>query len=574
MKRLRIRQTRMNDNRPLASLGAFAALVGLSLLLTACGGAAPAGPSGQGVGPQAPSEGLTGKPKQGGTLVIGVNIDVDSMDPNRTSGIVNQLMWFSIMDMLLYEDRDKKLTPGLAESWEISPDGREYTFKLRKGVKFQDGATFNAEAVKVMFDRIGKPDNVRALAYSYMNAADYAGTDVVDEYTARLRMKQPNNTLLTRLTRGYFSVPSPKAVREMGDQEFAKKPVGSGPFIFKEWVPGDRMVADRWGDYAWPSSIWQEKGPAYLERIVFKIVPENAARAAALETGEIQVAQNLTQQDVARFLTDKKYNVVQAVQQGMAGLLYVNTEKSPTNELVVRQAISHAVNREAIIRTQCSGIPKIARSVLSSSTYGFDESLPDKYPFDQAKARALLDEAGWKPGPDGIRTKGTQRLTLAVPTVAAATGCDTSPSNAVGELVQAQLREVGIEMKIEPLSGPAATEFEIQGKHNMTLGGFINEDPDVVRTQFHSSYIDKKSQPSRFRNPRFDEVLTKQYETPKGPERLKLLQEMQRLVQDNALVVPIYQPVASWTTRNNVGGIWIGSANYYPYFRYAYFFDN
>src|SRR5262249_12320977 len=159
--------------------------------------------------------------------------------------------------------------------------------------------------------------------------------EVVDPSTVKLKMKAPNQTLLVRLTRGYYSVNSPKAVKQMGNTEFAKKPVGSGPFVFKEWSPGSHMIAEKWADYAWPSPVWNEKGAAYLDKIIFRIIPENATRVAALETGEVDVAQELAEQDLARVMKDSKLKFLQATQQGATANLAMNTDKPPTNELAV-----------------------------------------------------------------------------------------------------------------------------------------------------------------------------------------------------------------------------------------------
>ena len=168
---------------------------------------------------------------------------------------------------LVWEPEPGRFVPGLADSWEISPDAKMYTFKLKKGVKFHDGTPFNAAAVKFTMDRVVDPA-VKA-GQSHDQLGPYDHTEVVDDYTARIVMKQPYAPLLTNLN-GYLGIVSPTAVEKMGLAEFARHPVGSGPLMFKEWVPKDHVTLVKNLDYNWASSYFKHTGPAYLDQVAVK----------------------------------------------------------------------------------------------------------------------------------------------------------------------------------------------------------------------------------------------------------------------------------------------------------------
>src|SRR5256714_10454142 len=221
----------------------------------------------------------------GGTLVIGLDQEPPTLDPHASPSAVTYQIIASVTENLLYKGRDGKLQPWLAESWSASKDGRSVTFKLRRDVKFHDGTPFNADAVKFNFDRIVdpkfKPGSSRA------KLAGYAGSRVLDEFTVQVSFETPYAPFLTYAAAGTLSMVSPKAVRETGDQVHTR-PVGSGPFMIKEYVAKDHTTMVRNPAYNRKAPWSDRAGAAMLEGVVWKFVPEAGTRVTTLESGETQ----------------------------------------------------------------------------------------------------------------------------------------------------------------------------------------------------------------------------------------------------------------------------------------------
>ncbi|HEY3231495.1 MAG TPA: ABC transporter substrate-binding protein, partial [Roseiflexaceae bacterium] len=270
-----------------------------SAVLVACGGA-PAAPSGGATAAPAagatavPAAGATAAPAAapaagaGNTLTYALGFDLDdTMDPQVTNFDSTIRVTLNICEPLVWEPEPGKFVPGLAESWEISPDAKTYTFKLKQGVKFHDGTPFNADAVKFTFDRVIAEETKAGQSHDQLGPYDH--TEIVDDHTVKVVMKQGYAPLLTNLN-GYLGIVSPTAVKTMGLAEFARHPVGTGPFMFKEWVPKDHITLVKNPDYNWGSSFFKHTGPAYLDEVIFKIIPEASVRTGALKSGEIQYA--------------------------------------------------------------------------------------------------------------------------------------------------------------------------------------------------------------------------------------------------------------------------------------------
>ena len=199
-----------------------------------------------------------------------------------------------------------------------------YTFHLRKDVKFHDGTPLTAEAIKVTFDHIVDPATKSASAATALGPYDH--TEVVDDYTAKIVFKEPNAAFLEHGRRRRFSPSSPTALTKYG-ADYGKNPVGTGMYMFKEWVPDDHVTIVRNPDYAWPSSSFQNQGTSYLDEITFRIIPDAATRVNALKTGEVDMAENLPPQDVTTFQSDSNFQVLNASVTGMPYSIMVNVAK-------------------------------------------------------------------------------------------------------------------------------------------------------------------------------------------------------------------------------------------------------
>jgi peptide/nickel transport system substrate-binding protein len=291
--------------------------------------------------------------KPGGKIVLAARQDIDTLDPHITNRAATRKILIQFTDTLtVINPKDGKVLPGLAESWEVARDGKSYTFKLRKNVKFHDGTPFNAAAVKFTFDRIQEPLGAPGVARAFLGP--YDGADVVDSHTVRVRLKQPYAPFLRMVGLSPLAPLSPAAVQKMG-QDFSRKPVGTGPFMVKEWIPKSHVTLVRNPDYAWPPSIAAHRGPAYLEEITWRFVVEATTRTAVLQTGEAQVAEDLSYADVAALEKNPDVRILRGVPAGTPWTIFPNVQRFPTNDPAVRRALHHAIGKDAIVRVVFHG---------------------------------------------------------------------------------------------------------------------------------------------------------------------------------------------------------------------------
>jgi peptide/nickel transport system substrate-binding protein len=498
-----------------------------AVLLFAAGCGAGSGPTQSGSGNQA-SQGV----KSGGKIVYGAWQDPDTLDPQRTGLAATGRVIAQVFDTLTaMKAGDSKIYPGLAESWEVSPDGRIYTFKLRKGVKFHDGTPLNAEAVKFTFDRIINPDTKSLSAKGAVGP--YEGSEVIDEHTVKLKFSEPYPPFLTLASGATLGIISPTAANE-GYVEFARKPIGSGPFMIKEFVPKSHITLVKNPDYNWAPPIFQHTGPAFLDEIVWKIIPEVGTRMATLDTGETQVIEYLVPEDVKRYQQDKRFQVLLIETPGAPRMNNLNTQKFPLDDVKVRQAINFATNRQEIVDTLFKGVYDVAYGPMEKATFGYDASLDKMYPFDENKAKQLLEEAGWKVGANNIRTKDGKLLELHF-VVAANDQWDE-----VAQMWQAQLLEVGIDMKLSSESQPAVFATYNKGVQHVGQFFFWSPDPVMLYAMFHSKNIPAGFNWSHYSNPEVDQWIEQSMKESDRSAREALVTKINQKVMEDAAIVSIH----------------------------------
>ncbi|EKP95326.1 ABC transporter substrate-binding protein [Thermaerobacter subterraneus] len=345
-----------------------------ALLLSACsgGGAAPSGSSGGGSGSSADGD---------KTFRIAVGIDPDTLDPAgmTTTTVANMVDY--IVETLVKIDKDGNIQPALAESWQVAPDGRSITFKLRQGVKFQDGTPFNAEAVKFNIERILNPDVRMPLRASY---AVIQGVEVQDEYTVTLQLKEPAPYLLGALTYTAAGMISPNSVNEHGNSMTAyQHPVGTGPYVLKQYTKGSQLVLEKFQDY------WGEK--PYYDQVVFQIVPEAATRESLLLAGQVDMIILPPTSDIPALQKNSKVKVLLAPSDRTI-FVAINTQHPALKDKRVRQALNYAVNKEEIIENVLFGAADVMDAPMAKPLLGYCQTGP--YPYDPEKAKQLLQEAG------------------------------------------------------------------------------------------------------------------------------------------------------------------------------------
>ncbi|PYM16750.1 MAG: hypothetical protein DMD81_11690, partial [Candidatus Rokuibacteriota bacterium] len=434
----------------------------------------------------------------GGTLVVGLDQEPPTLDPHASPSAVTYQIIASVTESLLYKGRDGKLVPWLAESWTSSPDGRSVTFKLRKDVKFHDGTPFNAEAVKANFDRIVDPKFKAGGARAQL--AGYAGTKVLDEFTVQVSFETAYAPFVTYGAAGTLSMVSPKAVREMGD-DVHKRPIGTGMFMVKEYVAKDHATIVRNPAYARKAPWSDRSGPAYLDAVVWKFIPEAGTRVTTLESGETQGIYLVPAQSLPRLEKNSGVRVEKMPWPGVPRIWLLNVTKPPLDDVKVRRAINHAVDKDAMLATVSKGIALRAFAPLTAVMLD-DPALRQYYPFDPAKAKQLLGEAGWQPGADGVRAKGGQRLELVLNAIEYGGGVEPTV-----QLIQSSLHEVGVDVKIKAQARPPWYEDNYRCATHGPVMFLRASDPDGLYSLFHSSLVGANFNWSCVKNAKLDQLL-------------------------------------------------------------------
>src|SRR5690349_19227371 len=322
-------------------------------------------------------------------VVFAVASTFTTTDPYDANDTLSQAMAKSFYEGLFGFDRNMKLIPVLAESYDVSKDGLVYTVKLKHGIKFHDGTDFNADAVKANFDRVTNPDNKlkRYGLYSII-----AKTEVVDPYTARITLMEPFSAFINDLAHPSGVMISPAALKQYGSKDIAFHPVGTGPFKFVEWKATDYLKVAKWDGY------WR-KGYPKVDSITWKPVVDNNSRAALMQTGEAHFTFPVSY-ELAEVLKAKPDLEVVAAPSIVLRYLSMNTQQKPFDNPKVRQAIAYAINKDALAKVAFNGYATPATGVVPQ---GVEYAVKmGKWPYDIAKAKQLMKEAGY---PNGFETE-------------------------------------------------------------------------------------------------------------------------------------------------------------------------
>ncbi len=472
---------------------------------------------------------VTTGPVSGGVLVIGRGSDSIGLDPAHEDDGESFKVCDSIYDMLVqYKEASTEVEPGLAESWEQSQDGLIWTFHLRKDVKFHDGTDFNADAVLFSLRRQFDPNhpfhNVGG-PYKYWVALGMNNIiqDIrkIDDFTVEIELTEPYAPFLSVLAILPFAIVSPTAVEKWGE-DYSAHPVGTGPFKLEQWSRGDRIVLAANKDY------WG--GAPYLDRLMFRSIPENATRLLELESGGIHIMDDPNFEDLARIRNSDKLDLLEELGMNVA-YVAMNTEKKPFDNRLVRQAINHAVNKRAIFEQLYESEGQIAKLPIPPNMFGYNDAIQD-YEYSPEKARELLTQAGF---PNGFET-----------TITAMTGARPympDPTK-VAEMLKADLMAVGIRANIETYEWSTYLSRVENGEHTIALLGWIGDygDPDNFLTILLSSSGAQKPHASNiafYRRPEVDQMLQDGVHATERAAREALYQKVLGIIHEDAPWVPL-----------------------------------
>jgi peptide/nickel transport system substrate-binding protein len=334
----------------------------------------------------------------------------------------------------------------------------------------------------------------------------------------------------------------------MGMADFARHPVGSGPFMFKEWVNADHVTLVRNPDYNWGSSMFKNTGPAHLDQVTFKIIPEPSVRTGTLKTGETQLIDAVDALEYPSLSQDKNFGMIVKGQPGSGQIMMLNLSMTtPISDPAVRTAMQYATDRDGVNQSVFQGLNKPAWSPLMRPTFAYDPATEQIYGFDPDKANQILDDAGWTKGSDGVRAKNGQRLQLVYPIIS------RPVDNAMATSVQASLHDVGIDLQVNPLERAAYRDQINQNKYDISGMWFSYGDPDVLRTLFHSSNVGAFNR-SKYQVPEVDKMLEDAAGSTDMAHRADLYKQIQQRVLKDTAIVPLVDTIVYNAKRAEVQG--------------------
>jgi peptide/nickel transport system substrate-binding protein len=453
-------------------------------------------------------------------VVIGITLEPTGLDPTSApSAAIGEIVHYNILEGLTKINADGSVTPLLAESWSVSDDGKVYTFKLRQGVKFQDGEEFDSAAVKYSYDR--------AKAEGSTNKAKKAVFDNVtqiaapDKSTVVLTLANPDGNLLFRLGENTAVIVGSKSIATG-----ATKPVGTGPYKFDNWNKGTSVTLSKWDGY-------RDAAAVKINRVTFRFINDASAQVAALMAGDVDTfPRSGNNPGFDQFKGDAKFVVTVGPTAGK-GIMTINNKKKPFDDVRVRRALTYAIDRKAFIDGALDGQGVPIGSHFAPTDAGYVD-LTGMYPHDVEKAKALLKEAG-------VVTPLNVTLTLPPPSYA----------RKGGEVLAAQLAKVGINAKIENVEWAQWLSGAFKGNFDLTV---VNHAEPLdyfqyTNTAYYWGYDSKA----------FRDLFAKHAASSKPADRTRLFADMQRQIATDAVNVYIFNPSQVVVSRKGLKGVWPSS---------------
>jgi peptide/nickel transport system substrate-binding protein len=524
------------------------ALLLLAASLVSCAAPTQPGSAAPAAAKDASSNGASAQPVLGGTITRALTSEPTSLDPHGPAGSGQNVILPYLYDTLVYRDANNNYLPFLATKWDVGTDGKSVTFKLRDDVKFQDGTPLNAEAVKFTFERFKEKGGKSPVAPGIL---DISKIEALDPTTVRFNFEQPSSIFFSTISMPYSGILSPTAVKAEGDA-FGQKPVGSGPFKLEKWQPGVVVTLVRNPDYKWAPSAVKNQGAPYVERLAFKTIPDAGTQLTALQSGDVDLIFVNSPGQIAKLRQDPNVTLAEATLNSLVYLGF-NCKKAPFDDVKVRQALSHAINKSEVIQTALGGAGAVAFAPLAATLPGFDPALKDgELGYNPAKAKSLLSEAGYTQAADGTWSKdGTKlRATLLTSTRA--------PNEALATILQSQLKAIGVPVEIKQLDANATMDAMGKGQFDLMLWRYDWNDADVLYTYLSSPRIGRTNR-NFYSNPQVDALLDKALHTMDAQARKDLYVQAQKLILADAPWQPIYTPVDVMAIRTNVQDVTIGA---------------
>lgn len=451
------------------------------------------------------------------TVRLAMYTEIDSLSPFKMTAGDTETVMDQVFDGLFDADEKGNLVPDLAESYTVSEDGTVYTFKLKEGVKFHNGKDFKAEDVAWTYSKLAGLDGEDAKSSKF---EIIKSVKAIDDYTVEVTLKERKNEFI------YLTL-KPIMPKDYDKQEEA--PVGTGPFKFVSYSPGEKLVLERNDDYH-----KKDHTPKYKNLEVIRI-KDTQTVLLAIKSGEIDIAPRLAAQDAEQIKDNASFI---SGPQNLVQTFGLNNNYGPLKDIRVRQAINYAIDRNALVSSCANGKATVLYSNFSPALKEYFADLGEFYPHDIEKAKALLKEAGFEKGFD---------LTVTVPS-------DYKYHMDTAEVLESQLKEVGINLSIEPIEfstwlSKVYTDRDFQS----TIVGFIGYlDPNQILGRYTS---DNKRDYINYKNPKFDEAIKKASSSASKEEQISYYKEAQKLLAEDAASAFLVDPDTITAMRNGVEGL-------------------
>ena len=448
-------------------------------------------------------------------VTLGMTLEPPGLDPTAgAASSIAEVTLYNIYETLTKINSDGSVSPLLAEGWEVSPDLKTYTFRLRRGVKFHNGEPFNAEAVKFSFDRAGGDKSTNKDKRTFANLT----TQVVDEHTVVLLNKEIDPDLLFLLGQATAIIVEPKSA-----ETNAAKPNGTGPYKLGAWSRGASVSLVAWAE-------WRDASKIRIRRATFRFIPDPAAQVAALLAGDVDAFARVTPRSMAQFKGNPRFQVLISGSRAKT-ILAINNARKPLDDVRVRRAIAAAIDRKAVIQGAADGLGVPIGSHYVPGALGYVDTT-DLNPHDPEKARRLLAEAG---------VKTPLELTLTLPPAPYA--------RQGGEVIAAQLAKVGITAKLQNVEW-AQWLSGTYGNKNYDLTIISHVEPfdlgNFAKPDYYWGYKSEK----------FDKLYDEIKNAARPADRARLLGDAQRLLAEDSVHAFLYQPQWVTVANKNLRGLW------------------
>ncbi|MGM7669638.1 ABC transporter substrate-binding protein [Microbacterium sp. A93] len=529
----------------------------LALVLAACGG----GETG--------SDGAAGggEPVQGGTLVYATgDAEPTCLDPHVGGNYPQALISTQYLEPLVGRDADGQIQPWLATGWEVSEDGLTWELTLAEDVTFTDGTPLDAEAVKVNIEHLQDPET--ASSTGFLAVQKIAEVEPVDATHVRFHLSEPDSALLESLSMQWTAIQSPAGL-ERGMEENCAAPIGTGPFTVSEGVPQQHVLLERNEDYSSHGPEADHGGPAHLESIEWRFLPDPATRWAALQSGEVHVIDNPEPEAIVSAESGDQFSHLDAPRPGSVNRIELNSGQAPFDDERVREAFVRSADVDPGIEALYQGVATRSHSPLSS-VEPMAYSDPSLFGTDVEAAARLLDEAGWdETDADGYRVRDGERLRVRFPV---STNQSVAAEQALFEQIQANARQVGFEVILTPLDlsawygALAAPEDGGDNDYEAVSAPYTKVGPDVLRTLYHSAGTEPApsgyfANLSQVTSEELDALLEEAARITDPDERAALYEQAQQQVLEGYYILPLYDQQNHFLTRGVAGVTTLGTVS-------------